>query len=77
MKDNENKENDVKTHQEDVKSGRVSLTFNVDFLHDFDNVITYFGYSRSSAILEACVRFLKDLQKTKTLIEKGKKGVKA
>jgi len=81
MKDDETRKNDVKEHQENVekiekssqKNIRISVAFSKQFLDEFDKTITYFGYSRSSAILEACVKFMKDLCRSRLMIERNKK----
>jgi metal-responsive CopG/Arc/MetJ family transcriptional regulator len=52
---------------------RITLMLSSQFLESFDSMITSFGYSRSSAILQAMVDFLAELSKKRRQIDSASK----
>jgi hypothetical protein len=60
----------TKIHQ---NTTRFTQVISSQFLEQFDNMITSFGYSRSSAILQAMIDFLSELSKKRKQIDSANK----
>ena len=75
----ETQENDVKLQQKvcqnDIKTvaknTRISLSLDDHLLEDFIDISSYWGYSKSSAIVEAIRRFMIEMKRKKIVRERN------